>query len=201
MLLKLETLSASLSSFARADFFGAFTIWSRSRSGFGKLLWSVHSTTRDATSSPNQHRVMAFRSKVPAKSEIVGSQNQTPIGLATMFEEPARGPLLNDVAQSHELIDPLICLDVTSFFQIVHRLSADRTVNDLALIEHGEFNDHSIEVVGLHLSALQWHCNSPRRAFRPGDTTMDGRVRLPNRDTSGPLALMSGHRSGNVNRS
>jgi hypothetical protein len=43
---------------------------------------------------------------------------------------------------------------VTPAFKIVHRRGADRAKNYLALIEQGELNDHSIDVVAVHLAAL-----------------------------------------------
>jgi len=48
----------------------------------------------------------------------------------------------------------LLRLHVTLAFKIVHRRGADRAKNYLALIEHCELNDHSIEVVALHLAPL-----------------------------------------------
>jgi hypothetical protein len=49
-------------------------------------------------------------------------------------------------------------LYITFAFKIIHRRGADRTVNHLVLIEHRELNDHPIEVVTLHLTSPQLHC-------------------------------------------
>jgi hypothetical protein len=49
-------------------------------------------------------------------------------------------------------------LHVAFTFKIVHRRSADRTLNHPILIEHRKLNDHPIEVVALHLASPQRHC-------------------------------------------
>jgi hypothetical protein len=94
-------------------------------------------------------------------NEIVGSQNHGSIGLGLLFEELARCSLFNYFAQPHKLIYALIWLHVTPTFKIVHRRAIDCAQNYLALIEHREFNDHSIEVVILDLTSLQRHCATP----------------------------------------
>jgi hypothetical protein len=74
------------------------------------------------------------------------------------FEELTRCALFNYFAQPHKLICALIWLHVTPTFKIVHRRSADRARNYLALIKHRELQDHSIEVETLDLASLQRHC-------------------------------------------
>ncbi len=49
----LQILSAILMSLARSGMWGACSTWSRFRSGLGRLLSSVSSTTSAATSGPN----------------------------------------------------------------------------------------------------------------------------------------------------
>jgi hypothetical protein len=87
-------------------------------------------------------------------SEVVGSQHYRPIGLRT-FKKPDRGPFFNPVSQSHELIQAMIRLYVSRTIQPVQRRTANRTANDLALISHREFKNHSIGVVILNFSAFQ----------------------------------------------
>ena len=90
--------------------------------------------------------------------EIDGSQHHGSISLGLLFEELARRTLLNYFAQPDKLICPLIWLHVTPTVKIVHRRSADRAQNYLAVIEHRELKDHPIEVVTVGLASLQ-HCN------------------------------------------
>src|SRR5258705_11871085 len=93
--------------------------------------------------------------------EIVGSQHHRSSSLDWPFEELTRCSLLNRIAQSHKLINSLICLHIMLAFKIVHRRGADRTPHYVALIKHREINDHPIEVVAQHFTSLQRHCNSP----------------------------------------
>jgi ERCC4-type nuclease len=74
------------------------------------------------------------------------------------FEELTGRLLFNYFAQPHKLIYALIWLHITFTFKIVHRRSADRTVNYLVLIEHRKLNDHPIEVEAPHLASPQRHC-------------------------------------------
>jgi hypothetical protein len=90
--------------------------------------------------------------------EIDGSQHHGSITLSLLFEELARCSLLNYFAQPDKLICALIWLHVTPTVKIVHRRSADRAQNCLAVIEHRELKDHPIEVITLGLASLQ-HCN------------------------------------------
>ena len=90
--------------------------------------------------------------------EIDGSQHHGSISLSLLFEELTRCSLLNYFAQPDKLICPLIWLHVTPTVKIVHRRSADRAQNYLAVIEHRELKDHPIEVVTVDLASLQ-HCN------------------------------------------
>jgi hypothetical protein len=89
--------------------------------------------------------------------EIIGSQDQRPIYPDLFFEELTGGPLFDHFAQPHKLIYSLMWLDVTPTFKVVHRRGADRTLNNLALIEHSKLNDHPIKVVAPHLASLQRH--------------------------------------------
>ena len=73
-------------------------------------------------------------------NEIVGSQDYGSIGLG-LVEKLARCSLFNYFAQPDKLIDALVCPHVTFAFKIVHRRSADRAPNDLALVEHRKAND------------------------------------------------------------
>jgi hypothetical protein len=82
--------------------------------------------------------------------EIVGSQHHRSVGLGQL----TRCSFFNYFAQPHKLIYALIWLHVTPTFKIVHRPGADRALNCLALIEHRELNDHTIELVALHLASL-----------------------------------------------
>jgi hypothetical protein len=90
--------------------------------------------------------------------EIVGSQQHGPVGLGLLFQKLTRCSLFDYFAQPHKLVDTLIWFHVMPTFKIVHRRGADRAQNYLALIEHRELNDISIEVIALHLASLQWHC-------------------------------------------
>jgi len=92
-------------------------------------------------------------------TEIDGSQHHWSLSLSLLFEKLARRSLLNYFAQSDKLICALIWLHVTPTVKIVHRRGADRAQNYLALIEHREFKDHTIEVVTLDLTSLKPHCN------------------------------------------
>jgi hypothetical protein len=96
-------------------------------------------------------------------NEIVGSQHYGSIGLG-LVEKLARCSLFNYFAQPDELIDALVCPHVTFAFKIVHRRSADRAPNDLALVEHRKANNHPIEVVVDYLTTLQPH----RKMLAPG---------------------------------
>ena len=49
-------------------------------------------------------------------------------------------------------------LHVTFSFKIVHRCSADRTLNHLVRIEHRKLNDHPIEIEAPHVALPQRHC-------------------------------------------
>jgi hypothetical protein len=93
--------------------------------------------------------------------EIVGSQHHGSVGLGLLFEELTRCSLFNCFTQSHKLIYTLIWLRVTPTFKIVQRRSADRAQNYLALIEHCELNDHSIELIAMHLASRSGIANSP----------------------------------------
>src|ERR1700693_5877724 len=66
--------------------------------------------------------------------EIVRSQHQRSFSLDWPFEELTRCSLFNRIAQPDKLIYSLICLHITLAFKIVHRRSADRTPNCIALI-------------------------------------------------------------------
>jgi hypothetical protein len=68
--------------------------------------------------------------------------------------------LLDHGTQPNELVHPSIRFDARVSFEIVERRGADGARNNLALIEHSELNDHSIEVVAQNLTLLQRHCNS-----------------------------------------
>jgi len=65
--------------------------------------------------------------------------------------------LFNYFAQSHKLIYTLMWLHVTFSFKIVHRRSADCSLNHFVLIEHRKLNDHPIEVEAPHLASPQRH--------------------------------------------
>jgi hypothetical protein len=79
--------------------------------------------------------------------EIVRSQHYRSFSLDRPFEELTRCSLFNCIAQPQKLIYSLIRFHITLAFKVVHRRSADRTPNCLALIKHREINDHPIEVV------------------------------------------------------
>jgi hypothetical protein len=59
---------------------------------------------------------------------------------------------------AHKLIYALMWPHITFVLKIVHRRSADRTLNHLVLIEHRKLNDHPIEIEAQHLASLQRHC-------------------------------------------
>src|SRR5689334_10720687 len=90
-------------------------------------------------------------------SKVVGAQHHRPIGSGIAFEEPPRGMFFNDIPQPHELINALRWLHVARTFEGIHGRAADRTVDDLSVIEHCEIDDHPIEVVVPYLAALQSH--------------------------------------------
>lgn len=68
--------------------------------------------------------------------------------------------LLDHGTQPNELVHPSIRFDARASFETVERRGADGARNNLALIEHGELNDHSIEVVAQNLTLLKRHCKS-----------------------------------------
>jgi hypothetical protein len=57
--------------------------------------------------------------------------------------------LFNHFAQPHKLIHSLMWLHVTFPFKVVHRRGADRTPNELVLIEHRKLNNHPINGTAL----------------------------------------------------
>jgi hypothetical protein len=88
--------------------------------------------------------------------------------------------LFNHFAKPHKLIHPLMWLQVTSPFKVVHRPGADRALNHLVLIEHRKLDDHSIEVVALHLASPQWHCefsHTETNSFYHVDRSMSDSLR------------------------
>ena len=87
-------------------------------------------------------------------TEMDRSQHHGAISLGLLFEELTRCSLLNCFTQSLKLSYALLRLHVMPAFKIVHSRGVDRAKNYLALIEHCELNDHSIEVVALHLALL-----------------------------------------------
>jgi hypothetical protein len=105
-------------------------------------------------------RVRKGQGKRQLLEEIVGSQHDRALSLDVAFEELTRCSLLNCVAQPQKLIYSLICLHIMFAFKMVHRGGADRAPHRLALIEHREINDHSIEVVAHYFTSLQRHWKS-----------------------------------------
>jgi hypothetical protein len=71
------------------------------------------------------------------------------------FEELTRCSLFSRIAQPLELIDSLICLHITPKLKVVHRRGAYCASHWPALIKHGEFNNHSIEVEAQYFTSLQ----------------------------------------------
>ena len=71
---KLLVLSASLSNLARLDFLWALSTWRFLRSRFSSVLSSVTSTTRSATSVPNDSAMSFFL------QESVNRTNQIVLG-------------------------------------------------------------------------------------------------------------------------
>jgi hypothetical protein len=102
-------------------------------------------------------RFFARGGDVTLSGEIVGPQQHGSVGPGLFFEELTRCPLFNDLAQPHKLIYALTWLHVMSTFKIVHRCGADRAQNFIALVDHCELNDRSIEVVTADLTSLQRH--------------------------------------------
>jgi hypothetical protein len=86
--------------------------------------------------------------------EIIGSQYHGPVDPDLFFEELTRGSLFNNFAQPHKLIYSLMWLHITFTLKVVHRRGADRTLDDLVLIEHRKLNDHPVKVEALHLASL-----------------------------------------------
>jgi hypothetical protein len=92
--------------------------------------------------------------------KISASQNDASARLNEAGGELLLGALLNRGAQPNELVHPSFRLDARVSFKIVERRSADGARDNLSLIEHGELNNHSIEVVAQNLTLLQRHCKS-----------------------------------------
>jgi|SRR5215203_431826 len=92
--------------------------------------------------------------------KISTSQHHAPAGLDKSGGELLLSAFLDHGTQSNELVHPAIRFDARVLFEIVERRGADGTRNNLAFIEHGELNDHSIEVVAKNLTLLKRHCKS-----------------------------------------
>jgi hypothetical protein len=92
--------------------------------------------------------------------KISSSQHDASARLDESGGELLLSALLDHGTQPNELVHPPIRFDARASFEIVERRGADGALNDLALIEHGELNNHSIEVVAQNLTLLKRHCKS-----------------------------------------
>lgn len=91
--------------------------------------------------------------------KITPSQHHASASLDEAGGELLLCALLNRFTQPDELVHPPIRFDARVPFEIVERRGADGAGNNLALIEHRELNNHSIEVVAQNLTLLERHCN------------------------------------------
>jgi uncharacterized protein (DUF111 family) len=90
--------------------------------------------------------------------KIYTSQHHASARLDEAGGELLLSALLDHGSQPDELIHSSLSFDARISFEIVERRGADGTRYNLALIQHGELNDHSIEVVAQNFTSLQRHC-------------------------------------------
>src|SRR4051812_30671893 len=83
--------------------------------------------------------------------KISTSQHQAPAGLDEARGELLLGALFDRGTQPNELVNPAFRFYARGLFEVVERRGADGAWDNLALIEHGELNNHSIEVVAQNL--------------------------------------------------
>jgi len=92
--------------------------------------------------------------------KISTSQHHASASLDEPGGELLPSTLLDHCSQPDELIHPAFRFDTRVTFEIVEGRGADRARYNPASIEHGELNDHSIEIVAQNLTLLQRHCKS-----------------------------------------
>jgi hypothetical protein len=92
--------------------------------------------------------------------KISTSQNYAAANLDKSGRELFLSALLDHGTKPHKLLNSMICFDPRACFELVERRRANCARNNLALVDHGELNDHAIEVVAHNLSLLQGHYNS-----------------------------------------
>jgi len=86
--------------------------------------------------------------------KVSASQHQASASLDEPGGELFLSALLDQAAQPNKLLHPSIGFDAGISFEVIERGGADGTRDNLALIEHRELDDHSIEVVAQNLTLL-----------------------------------------------